>query len=76
MCATARVCASVTLSAPPFLHAAPWVSVLVCREGGTLPPASLTLAEGSYFDADDARQMGLLLPERERVRVPRVHGTV
>lgn len=69
MCATARVCGvCLSLYPPPLcLHAAPWVSVLVCREGN-LPPATLTLAEGSYFDADDARQMGLLLPERERVR--------
>lgn len=74
MCATARVSVCVChFICPLFLHAAPWVSVLVCGVGDALPPAALTLAEGSYFDADDARQMGLLLPVREHVHV---HGTV
>lgn len=71
VCATARV--SATLSAPTVARRSPGVCNGV-RGGGSPPPAALTLAEGSYFDADDARQMGLLLPEHERVHVRRVHG--
>lgn len=55
-------CGAVTLSAPPlfFLQVASHVPALFARgSAGGGDPSALTLAEGSYFDADDARQMRL-----------------
>lgn len=61
MCVQRPVCLPLYL--PPLLQDAPWVSAMV----GKPSSCCLTLAEGSHFDADDARQMAQLLAEREHV---------
>lgn len=51
------VCVRLSLYLPAFLS----MSLSACLRlyaGDTLRPAALTLAKRSYFDADDARQMG------------------
>lgn len=53
------VCLWLSLYLPPFFSMSPSARLRLYA-GDTLHPATLTLAKRSYFDADDARQMGCL----------------
>lgn len=63
VCVFAYMCVLVCVRLSLYLSAFLSMSLSACLRlyaGDTLRPAALTLAKGSYFDADDARQMGCL----------------